>query len=110
MEAVPTSILKQEVTVCADIMFVNGTAFFITVSRNVRFGTVEPIKDMKQPTIVKVIKNVRDIYAQGAFKVTWMLMDGQFEPMRADVVNLGICLNEVAEDKHVGKSNDIYEW
>ena len=83
MEAVPTSILKQykDVTVCADIMFMNGIVFFITVSRNERFGNVEPFKEMKQPTIIKAIKNVRDIEAQGAFKMMWMLMDGQFKPM-----------------------------
>ena len=92
MEAVPTSILKQykEVTICMDIIFVNGIMFFITISSNMRFGTVQPIKDMRQPTIIKVIKNVRDIYAEGAFKVMWLLMDGPFELMQADVVNLGI--------------------
>ena len=93
----------KEVTVCAYIVFVNGIAFFVTVSRNVRYRTVEPIKDMKQPTIIKAVKNVRDIYTQGAFKVTWMLMDRQFKPMQVNVVNLGICLNEVAKDEHVGE-------
>ena len=66
-----------------------------------RFRNVEPIKDMRQPIIIKAIKNVRDIYAQGAFKVMWLLMDGQFEPMQADEVNLGIRVNAVAENDHI---------
>ena len=32
-----------------------------------------------------------------------MLMDGQFENLRGDIANLGIWLNEVAEDEHVGE-------
>ena len=51
---------------------------------------MEPIKDMRWPTIIKAIKNVRDIYTQGVFKVMWLHMDGQFEQMQVDAVNLGI--------------------
>jgi hypothetical protein len=33
-------------------------------------------------------------------------MDGEFEAMRGDLANLGIALNEVARDKHIGN----VEW
>ena len=105
LEAVPRGILKryQKVTVCADIMFVNSIPFMVSISRNIRFGTVEPLTGTKAELLLRAIKNIRNTYAQGGFKVDWMLMDGQFENLRGDIANLGIRLNEVAEDEHVGE-------
>jgi hypothetical protein len=33
--------IHHDVTLCADIMFVNQIPFLVTISRNVKFGTVE---------------------------------------------------------------------
>jgi hypothetical protein len=33
--------IHRDVTIAGDIMFVNRIAFFMTVSRNVKFGTTE---------------------------------------------------------------------
>ena len=99
------TVLKhyKTVTACGDIMFVNGIPFFMTNSRNLKFGTVEALTGTKTKQIMMAIENVCNIYSQGGFSLAWLLMEGQFEPMRGEMVGLGIRLNEVAEDEHVGE-------
>ena len=63
---------------------------------------------------MKGIKHVCDIYKQGGFTVDWILMDGQFEPLQGEITSLGLCLNHVAEDEHVGEAEryiqTIKDW
>ena len=110
-EPLPRDILDQywNVTVAGDVMFVNGLPFLVTISCNIHFGMVEARKDTKGPTLVKGIKYVCDIYKQGSFKVDLILMDGQFEPLQGDIPSLGLCLNDVAVDEHVGEA-ERYIW
>ena len=75
----------------------------VSISWSIQFGTVELLTGTKAELLLHAIKNIRNTYAQGGFKVDWMLMDGQFENLRGDIANLGIRLNEVAEDEHVGE-------
>ena len=105
LEAIPQGILKryQNVMICADIMFVNSIPFTVSISWSIRFGMVELLTGTKAELLLHAIKNIRNTYAQGGFKVDWMLMDGQFENLQGDIANLGIQLNEVAEDEHVGE-------
>ena len=69
-EPVPRKILDryEKVTIAADVMFVNRLPFLATISKNIRFGTVEALNDVKGPTLVKGIKHVWDIYKQGGFE------------------------------------------
>ena len=38
------------------------------------------------------------------FKVDWIPMDGQFKTLLGDSTSLGLHLNDVAEDEHVGEA------
>jgi hypothetical protein len=44
-QGVPRGIMERyrHVTICADIMFVNQIPFFVTISRNIKFGTIEAL-------------------------------------------------------------------
>ena len=99
-----TSILKfyGEVTLCVDLMYVNRVPLLVTLSRNVKFGTVEAIMDRKQATILKSITHVATLYRKAGFKVTTALMDGEFVPLRGGLAEIGITLNETSRDEHVG--------
>ncbi len=99
----PRAILERhrDVTICVDIMFVNRIAFLITISRSLKFGTVEKIPNRKAMTILKAINNVREVYFNRGFIVKVGLMDNEFEPLRGDLTKLGIQLNVVSNDEHV---------
>jgi hypothetical protein len=57
---IPVTILRQyrNVVIFADIMFVNKTAFFVSISRNIRFSTTEMIENQRPDTIASAAKQV----------------------------------------------------
>jgi hypothetical protein len=100
--AVPTEILDRykTVTLCGDIMFVNKIPFFVSISRNLKFGTAEMIANRQQKTVFNAIEHVCKLYRSRGFKVEYLLMDNEFECMRGDLANLGVGLNTTAQDEH----------
>jgi hypothetical protein len=100
---IPCGIMErhQDVTLCVDIMFVNQIPFFITISRNIKFGTIEVLKNPKNPTILQAFKNVNAIYNNRGFQITMGHTDNEFEPMRGDFLDLGVELNVASNDERV---------
>ena len=98
-----TSILKYygEITLCVDLMYVNKVPLLVTLSRNIRFGTMEAVADRKEATLLKCIRGVVSLYRKARFKVTTALMDGEFVPVRGGLAELGLRLNETSRDEHV---------
>ena len=57
----------QEVTLGCDIMFVNKIPFFMSISRHLRFGTAQHIKNQQGATISTVYKqSTRYTYNAGS--------------------------------------------
>jgi hypothetical protein len=104
---IPAHIMAhyRDLTLGGDIMFVNGIPFVMTVSRHIKFGTAEMLKSQHNKTILAAIKQVKSVYMKRGFKISHMLMDGQFESLRADVADLQITLNTVSNDEHVRESS-----
>ena len=98
-----TSILEhyEENTLCVDLMYVNKVPLLVTLSRNIKLGTMEAVADWKEAMLLKCIKGVITLYQKAGFRVTIALMDGEFVPLRGGLAGLGICLNETSRDKHV---------
>jgi hypothetical protein len=105
IEPLPPQVMSRyrNVTLAADVMHVNGIPMLVTISRNIRFATVEPIPNRNITTLVSGIKSVATIYKRAGFHITAAKMDGEFEPMRGNLADLGIVLNETARDEHVGE-------
>jgi len=82
---IPYEIMKKHrhVTVCIDIMFVNKIAFFMIISRHIKFGTAEFLTSKSAQTIKKAMNNVRKVYAKRGFHVRYCHADGEFEHMWA---------------------------
>lgn len=91
----------KDVILAGDIMYVNKIPFFVTISRNLKFGTTERLHTQTGDVLFKCLKQVVGHYHQRGFRVTDVLMDGQFEPLRGDLATLGINLNIAANDEHV---------
>ena len=100
---VPYDIIKvhKDVTLCFDIMFVNKIAFLVTVSRSIRFGTTERLTTRRADVVGKALVSVIAVYKQRGFRVRECHGDGEFEPLRADLADVGSHLNVTAEDEHV---------
>ena len=99
VDHVPTAIMDvhHSVTLAIDVMFINKVAFLITTSRNLKFGTVEAISNRQITTIIAKLKSVCQIYHRRGFRMTMILGDPEFEPIRATFPQLNCC----AVDEHV---------
>ena len=101
---VPTEILKryQKVTLCIDIMYVNRVAMVVSISRSIKFGTIEAIPNNKSGVILKSVQAIIQIYRRNGYVVELALMDGEFEHLRGDLASMGVTLNDTSRDEHVG--------
>ena len=82
-------------------MFVNKIPFVTTISRHIKFTTVEAIQKSTKLQLSGSIKNVIAIYTQRGFKVEHSLRDGEFVPLRTELLNMGIHANFATSNEHV---------
>ena len=100
---VPPDVLdsNKDITLSADILFVNRIPFYATIRRHTKFTTVEAIPSQKLPQIIKSTQSVIDLYSQRGFKVTTTLMDGEFIPMRRELTSMNVHPNFATTNEHV---------
>ena len=89
----------SDVTVAIDIMFINKVPFLVTISRGLKFGTVEQLPNRQIKTVVAMIKSVLAIYERRGLKVNTILADLEFEPLKTELP--GITIDCCAVDDHV---------
>jgi hypothetical protein len=82
--AVPCLLEEQNgiVTIAADVFFVDGTAFLVTLSRRIKFIIVEHVPVRMAISLSKHITRVLQVYERVGFRVRTILMDGEFEKVR----------------------------
>jgi hypothetical protein len=83
------------------IMYINNIPFLTLISRQLRFGTVQWLKDLKKDTNITEIKRLANIYKERDFTVSLVLANGQLQNIRNDVMGLGISMNITGRDEHV---------
>ena len=77
---IPKEILKKyrNVTLCIDVIFINGIKFLLTVSQNIDFVTAQYVTSKKYSGYIKPIKAICNMYAQRGFFVTTIPTDPKF--------------------------------
>ena len=62
--AVPADVLKEyrKVTLCVDIMYVNKVAMLVSISRKIKFRTIEVIPSNKSTVLLKGLKSILQVY------------------------------------------------
>jgi hypothetical protein len=93
----------REVTLCADIMFINNVPYLIMVSRNLRFSTTTKLENKFGKTVTQELLRVLQVYRGGGFAVTVVATDQEFNYMRGELAEHGATLNETSADEHVGE-------
>ena len=78
---------KKNVTLVADVMFVNGVPFLVSSSRNIMLTTIEHAPDHKALKLGYLLHRIMNTYARAGFNVHTILMDNEFEKVR-DYVQL----------------------
>ena len=100
---IPSGIVEQyhNVIIAVDVLYVNKLPFIATISRYIRFGTVEFLRNQKSTMLTEHIKQVNQLYRQRGFCPIYALIDGQFEPLHGELTEMGIQLNTVSNDEDV---------
>ena len=102
---IPPSVLKKNkhVTLSIGIMYVNRIPFVTTISRNIKFTTVEAIQNRTKAQLVQSIKNVLPIYTKRGLQADNALLNGEFVLLCTDLLTLGINPNFAIRNEHVPK-------
>jgi hypothetical protein len=100
---IPATIVDhcRRIVLCVDIMKVNKIPFLVSISRAIKFGAVAWLKNAKSATIIENIRAGRNIYVNHGFFLEILEVDGQFEPLRGDLVEMGVTLNKCSREEHV---------
>jgi hypothetical protein len=100
---IPATVMAQyrKVVLCVDVMKVYKMPFLVMISRAIKFGTVAWLKNEKTDTILKQIIDVRNVYLKRGFLLEIVEVDGQFEPLRGALSELGVTPNRCSREEHV---------
>ena len=99
----PTNVLEQyrNITICTDIMKVNELAFYVTISRHLKFTMVELITDHTVDILHKCMEHIHYLYKRCGFNVTTLHTDGEFKFIANNLRKLYIDINVTAACEHV---------
>jgi hypothetical protein len=67
----------------ADVFFVDGTAFLLTVARRIKFVTAEHVPVRTATSLNKHLKQVLEVYGCTGFVVRTILIDREFEKIKS---------------------------
>ena len=97
---IPAYIIKHyaDVTLSMDILFVNSIPFLITISRGIKFGTVEVLPNRQLPTIVRSVRRVINLYRHRKLHIHTILGDPEFQPLDNELT--GIDVDCCGADEH----------
>eukprot|EP00804_Cyclotella_cryptica_P004090 CCRYP_019112-RA/>CCRYP_019112-RA protein AED:0.35 eAED:-0.77 QI:0/-1/0/1/-1/0/1/0/265 len=84
-------------------MKVNGIPFLMTISRHIKFSSAGKLENMSELTIISHFKVIMGVYASRGFRVTVILANKQFKPMRGELANLGAIIKVFSHDEHVSE-------
>ncbi len=100
---IPARIVEANkfVWLAGDVMFVDGIAFVVTVSRGLKFITTHYLPTRTADDLAQSLKETIKIYERGGFRVQTLLMDGEFEKIKQKLPE--VIVNTTAAGEHVGE-------
>ncbi len=93
--------MHKYVTLVADVMFVNGLPFLVTLSRGISIVMIEFLPSQTGKHLALTVERVLKVYARGGFVAQTMMMDMEFEKL-ADLLP-NVVINTTVAQEHVGE-------
>jgi hypothetical protein len=102
--AIPQQLVdaNKAVTLAADMFFMDGIAFLITVSRRIKFITTKHLPVRMATSLSKHLQRVLLVYGRAGFRVKSILMDGECKKVKG-LMPMVEC-NTTAAKEHVSKA------
>jgi Reverse transcriptase (RNA-dependent DNA polymerase) len=101
--AVPPAIMERckEIVLAVDLMFINKVPLLVTISHNLKFGTVAHLKNKSKGQILEGIRQTKNLYNSRGFTIVECRGDYEFEATRDGLAEMQIMLNATSRDEHV---------
>ena len=80
----------KEVMLTTYIMFVNKLAFFVNISRHIKFSTEQMVRDQNMSTLITIVRYIKVLYINPGFIIKDILVGNQFEPMHGTIATENI--------------------
>ena len=82
--SIPRELYKmhKRVTITADVMFVSGVPFLVTLSRKINFRTTQFLPKRTARTLADSLAKVIMLYTRGGFIVNLAIMDKEFDAIK----------------------------
>ena len=90
----------RDVTLAADVMFVNGLPFFITLSRGIKLITIQFLPSRTINMLSDKLQTILNLYRRGGYLIRTALMDMEFKPLADKMTDVNI--NTTSAREHVG--------
>jgi len=101
--AIPQALItaNAEVMLVADVMFVNGIPFLITLSRRINLITIEHAPTRTATTLATLLQRVVQLYYRAGFRPQTIMMDMEFDKVKDKLPSL--IINTTAAREHVAE-------
>ncbi|KAL7465887.1 hypothetical protein ACHAXS_006188, partial [Conticribra weissflogii] len=91
---------NRQVWLAADVMFVDGLAFIVTVSKDIKFITAQFLPMRTNTDLAISLRDTMRLYQRGGFRVQTLLMDGEFDKVTRLLPE--VVVNTTSAGEHVG--------
>ena len=97
-------VRNKMITLLADVFFVNGIAFLLSLSHGIKFMTIEHTPSCIVKQLTTHLKRFLRVYHHAGFTVRYILMDSESEKVKNElppiVCNTTAAKDNVAETEH----------
>eukprot|EP00536_Pseudo-nitzschia_multiseries_P015470 jgi/Psemu1/42725/gm1.42725_g len=92
----------SQIILTIDVMHINRIPMLVTISRNIHYGTVAALPNMKLPQLEAAIVSVIKSYSLRGFHVAVLLLDKPFDSLATGHFSgFKLRINVVSRDEHV---------
>ena len=85
--------IHKNIELCVDIMYIQGIMFLVTISRKIKFITIQSIETRKKSDLIKAFDNVFRIYNTANFRIAIIYANPEFKMLKDDFTDIDIKLN-----------------
>ena len=101
---IPKELIEknQDITLCMDILFINGMPMLTSIDRVIRFRSLIPLKSRSQDDMYTGIDKILQNYNKAGFNIQTIHCDREFEEFMDPIKDeLEVDMNYTARGEHV---------
>ena len=101
--SVPKALMKKHrnVELCADIMFIQGLPFLTTISKKIKYRTIEWLKDRSKESLLAAFDTVFQIYNKAGFQIAKLFVNPEFRVLEDEMTDIDIEMSYCVAQEHV---------